>query len=72
MRRAAILLAPLALAGCNPPRSESYFRAHVDEAAQVMVACEAGAHRGAECGNAEAATAQAQGAARLAQYKKGF
>ncbi len=60
MTRAWLLLV-MALASCSPPaRSARYFHAHVDEAAKVLVDCEAGSHRGPECVNAEAGIAQAQ------------
>jgi hypothetical protein len=73
MRRAAILVVLLALAACNPPpRAVSYFKAHPDDAATVIADCSAGAHRGAECGNAQAAVAQIQSDQRLSLYKKSF
>jgi hypothetical protein len=73
MTRAATLALMLGLAGCGQqPRAASYFRAHIDEAAKVLVDCEAGFHRGAECANAEQGIGQSQSAARMAQYKKSF
>lgn len=73
MRRAAILALPAALAACNPqPRAASYFRAHPEEAGEVIADCTAGAHRGAECANARAAADQIRGDARLSLYKKSF
>lgn len=73
MRRAIVLIALLALAGCNPPpRAASYFKAHPEEAGKVVVDCAAGTHRGAECDNAKAAEAQIQSDARLQLYKKSF
>lgn len=67
------LVALAALTACSaPPRAVSYFRAHIGEAAQVVVDCEGGSHRGPECANAEAAIAQQQSAARMAEYRKGF
>jgi hypothetical protein len=73
MRRAAILVTLLALAGCNPPpRAASYFKAHPEEAGKVVVDCAAGTHRGPECDNARAAQAQIQSDARLQLYKKSF
>jgi hypothetical protein len=66
-------LALAALAACSPPpRAVGYFRAHIGEAAQVVVDCEGGSHHGPECANAEAAIAQQQSAARMAEYRKGF
>ena len=73
MRRVAIVALLLALAACNPPpRAVSYFKAHPDEAATVIADCGTGAHRGAECDNAQAAVAQTQSDARLQLYKKSF
>jgi hypothetical protein len=71
--RAAILLALLGLAACSPePRSASYFEAHPEEAAKVVVDCASGAHRGAECLNAKAGTAAIQRKARMDRYKQNF
>jgi len=68
---AAIGLA--ALAACSPqPRSVSYFKAHPEETAKVVVGCASGAHRGEECVNAQAAAAAIQRDARMDAYRKGF
>jgi hypothetical protein len=73
MKRAAILFTVLAIAACSPqPRAASYFKAHPDEAAKVVAECAAGTHRGAECDNAQAAKAQIDSDARMAEYKKHF
>lgn len=73
MRRAAIAALVLGLAGCNPPpRAASYFKAHPEEAQQVVADCATGAHRGPECENAKAAEAQIQSDARLKLYRKTF
>jgi hypothetical protein len=73
VRRAAILALPAALAACSPqPRAASYFQAHPEEAGKVLVDCTAGAHRGAECANAQAAADQIRADARLTLYKKSF
>jgi hypothetical protein len=73
MRRAAILMLLLALAGCNPPpRAASYFKAHPEDAAKVLADCAAGARRGAECDNAKSAEAQIESDKRLSLYKKSF
>jgi hypothetical protein len=73
MRRAAIWLAPLALSACNPPpRAVSYFKAHPDEANQVVADCAVGAHLGRECENAQMAEAQIRSDARLQLYRKSF
>ena len=69
----ALLLAFGVLTACSPqPRAVSYFRAHLDEAERVTAACRTGAHRGAECANADVAIAQDRGAARIAEYRKSF
>ncbi len=61
------------LAACSPsPRSASYFEAHPDVTARVLTDCQAGAHRGAECENAEIADAKKKSDARLQLYKSGF
>jgi hypothetical protein len=74
MIRLLVLGATLAgLAACSPqPRSTSYFQAHHDEAAKVVADCQAGAHRGQECVNAQAAVAAAKRDARMDAYRKGF
>jgi hypothetical protein len=74
MRRAAILLALVALASCSPagPRAASYFKAHSDEISKVLADCAAGANRSAECDNARTAKAQIDSDKRLSLYKKGF
>ncbi len=73
MRRAAIPLALLALAACNPPpRAASYFKVHPEEAGKLILDCGAGTHRGAECENAKAAQAQILSDARQSLYKKRF
>jgi hypothetical protein len=62
-----------ALAACNPPpRAVGYFKTHPNEAASVIADCSAGAHRGAECANAQAAVAQIQSEQRLSLYRKSF
>jgi hypothetical protein len=73
MNRAAILVALAVLAGCSPaPRAASYFKAHPDEASQVLADCTAGTHRGVECENARTAEAQIESDKRLNLYKKSF
>lgn len=72
-----LLLICAVLTGCSAaPRSTSYFHAHLDEAAKVMVDCEAGSHRGAECDNANTAIdiahRDAAADARMALYRKNF
>lgn len=70
---AMVVVVVAALAGCSPaPRAASYFKAHPQEAGQVVADCAAGTHRGAECDNAKAAQAQIQSDARLNLYKKSF
>lgn len=74
MMRALVLSLTIAsLAACSPqPRSASYSEAHQDEAAKVVADCQAGAHRGQECGNAQAGVAAAKRNARMDAYRKGF
>ncbi len=74
MRRLASIAAIAGLtAACSPaPRATSYFKAHPDEVGKVIAACVAGTHRGAECDNAQAARAQIESDARMAEYKKHF
>jgi hypothetical protein len=73
MKRVVILTALVMLAGCSPsPRPASYFKAHPDEASQVLADCTAGTHRGAECENARTAEAQIESDKRLNLYKKSF
>lgn len=73
MARLLSALAFLGLAACSPqPRSVSYFEAHASEAETVAAACKAGAHRGQECVNAQAAVASARRDARMDAYRKGF
>lgn len=75
MKRLAVVIGATAiLVACSPeqPRAVSYFKAHPDEAAKVVVDCQAGTHRGAECDNAREAEAQLRSDARMANYKKSF
>jgi hypothetical protein len=73
MNRAAIFALLLCLAACSPPpRAVSYFKAHPEEADKVLVDCVAGAQRGAECVNAQAAADQLRSEARLNLYKQSF
>ncbi len=73
MKRVVILTALVVLAGCSPsPRAASYFKAHPDEAGQVVADCATGTHRGAECENARTAEAQIESDKRLNLYKKSF
>ena len=73
MKCVVMLTALAALAGCSPaPRAASYFKAHPDEAGQVVADCATGTHRGAECENARTAEAQIESDKRLNLYKKSF
>ncbi len=74
MRTALVAVGVLAmLTACSrEPRSVSYFKGHPDEAGKVIVDCAAGSHRGSECDNAQAAKAQIDADARMAEYKKHF
>jgi hypothetical protein len=73
IRRGLGLLLLGALAACSPkPRSTSYFEGHPEEAAQVVVDCAAGKHRGEECLNAKAGAAEIRRKARMDTYKKNF
>jgi len=73
IRRALGLLLLLALAACSPtPRSASYFEGHPEEAAQVVVDCAAGKHRGEECVNAKVGAAEIRREGRMDAYKKNF
>lgn len=63
----------LALAACSrEPRAASYFQAHPEETAKVVVACARGDHRGQECVNAQAAAASIRREARMEAYRQGF
>jgi hypothetical protein len=67
---AAVLVA---LSACSPaPRSASYFEAHPEETAKVVVDCAAGAHRGEECVNAKAGAAAIRRDTRMDRYKQNF
>lgn len=71
--RVAGLLALLGLAACSPqPRSASYFEAHPEEAAKIVVDCASGARRGEECVNAKAGAAAIRRKARMDRYKQNF
>ena len=73
IRRLVTVFALAGLAGCSPqPRSVSYFEAHPEETAKVVVACASGDHRGEECPNAQAAAAAIRREARMKAYRKGF
>lgn len=73
IRRLVATLALTGLAACSPqPRSVSYFQAHPEETAKVVVACTRGDHRGEECPNAQAAAAAIRREARMEAYRKGF
>lgn len=71
--RWAAIIALASLAACSPgPRDASYFEAHPEETAKVVVACARGDHRGQECANAWAAAASIRRDARMEGYRKGF
>jgi hypothetical protein len=73
IRRIALALALLGLAACSrEPRAVSYFQAHPEETAKVVVACARGDHRGQECANAQAAAAAIRRDARMNAYRRGF
>lgn len=72
MTRASLVFLMALAGGASQARSDSYVHVHLDEAAKVLVDCEAGSHRGAECGNADGGIAQAQIAARLSLYGRSF
>ncbi|HEX7887031.1 MAG TPA: EexN family lipoprotein [Phenylobacterium sp.] len=62
-----------ALAACSPaPRSASYFEAHPEETAKVVVDCASGAHQGQECVNAKAGAAAIRRDRRMDRYKQNF
>lgn len=70
MKRAAVMVAMLAVA-CSPqPRAASYFEAHPDIAQQAMTQCASGAARGAECETAAAGLAKHQADERLNLLRK--
>lgn len=71
--RCAVILTILSLAACQKePRSIAYFEGHPEEAQRVVDACWTGAHRGAECENAQGGLAKVQADRRLELFKKGF
>lgn len=71
--RVLAVVALAALAGCSPaPRSASYFEAHPEEAAKVVVDCASGVHRGQECVNAKAGAAAIRRDGRMDRYKQNF
>lgn len=69
---ASSMLAAAGLTACQPsePRSASYFVEHRDEAARVVADCASGAHRGAECVNAQAAKVETDREARTESYRR--
>lgn len=60
----AIASAPLPVA----PRAVAYFAAHLDEARQIEVGCQAGSVRASQCANAEQAVTEAQGKDRFRRF----
>lgn len=73
IRRLIVALVLAGMAACSPqPRSTSYFEAHPEETAKIVVACARGDHRGQECANAQAAAASIRRDARMDAYRKGF
>jgi len=73
MSRWPVVLIALALAACErPPRSESYFRAHPEEAIKVDARCRSGVQRGDECATAQAGVAQAAFAERDRIFRRGI
>ena len=73
IRRLIAGLGLVALVACSPqPRSTSYFEAHPEETAKVVVACARGDHRGQECANAQAGAAAIRRNVRMDAYRKGF
>ncbi|MDB5457643.1 MAG: hypothetical protein JWP92_3228 [Caulobacter sp.] len=72
-RLASLLFLAASLVACSrEPRSASYFDAHRQEAAKVVAACKAGAHRGDECLNAQFAMSNARREARMERYRRVF
>lgn len=58
-----------AIAGCSAePRSTEYFKAHLDEAKEVVDGCAAGSVRGDECANASFAVEEAKGRDRFRRF----
>ena len=73
MNRVVILTALVVLAGCSPSlRAASYFKAHPDQAIQVLADCTAVTYRGAECENARTAEAHIESDTRLNLHKNSF
>ena len=70
---AALAALAATLSACSPPpRDTSYFAGHPEETAKVVADCAAGAHRGQECVNAQAAEASTRRKARMDTYRKAF
>ncbi len=66
-----VVFVAASMAGCErEPRSADYFVAHREEAAKVVADCAAGAHRGAECVNAQAAKAETDRESRIESYRR--
>lgn len=71
--RLTLAAALVVIAACSPePRSAAYFEAHAEEAERVVAACRTGAHRGAECVNAQAGLAAIARKARMDAYREAF
>ncbi|SCW85364.1 hypothetical protein SAMN02927924_03403 [Sphingobium faniae] len=50
------------------PRGTQYFRAHLDEAREIVEQCQTGAVRGGECATAETAVVEAEGKERFGKF----
>lgn len=63
---AAAVSAPIP--AMTEPRGTQYFRAHLDEAREIVEQCQAGAVRGEECATAETAIVEAEGKERFGKF----
>lgn len=50
------------------PRGKQYFRAHLDEAREIVEQCQTGAVRGEECATADTAIEEAEGKERFEKF----
>lgn len=72
MKRLA-LIAMVVASGCQAqPRSASFFEAHPEETARVLVACAQRAQRGTECDTAREGQAAIERNARMELYRRSF
>lgn len=63
------IAATLAACGRSEPRSLQYFESHLEEARDIVAACENDTHRGDECQNASIAIETAEAREKFKRFR---